>query len=81
MRIVCVRIQVDALVQLGLRASVSPAVLMDAARALDSCKPADKDARDRAHALLTQLEVVAFEEAQGKPTRCTGLHAVVLVAG
>ena len=62
----CGRFQVDVLVQLGLRVSVSPAVLLDAARALDECKPADEVARIRGRALLTQLDVLAFEEAQGE---------------
>ena len=61
----CLAVQVDVLVELGLRVSVGPAVLLDAAKALDARKPADDDARTRAVALLAQLNALAYEDARG----------------
>ena len=58
-------VQVDVLVELGLRVSVGPAVLLDAAKGLDAQKPADDVVRARAGALLTQLDALAYEEARG----------------
>ena len=57
--------QVDVLVELGLRVSVGPAVLLDAAKGLDAQKPADEAVRARAAALLTQLDALAYEDARG----------------
>ena len=55
----------DVLVELGLRVSVGPVVLLDAAKGLDAQKPADDDARARAIALLAQLDALAYEDARG----------------
>ncbi len=62
-------VQVDVLVELGLRVSVGPAVLLDAAKGLDAQKPADDAVRARAGALLTQLDALAYEEARGTTKR------------
>lgn len=53
------------LVELGLRVSVGPAVLLDAAKALHAQRPASDDARMRAIALLAQLNALAYEDARG----------------
>ena len=59
--------QADVLVVLGMKTSVGPAVLLDAARALDRSPAVDDAARDRAAALLMQLDALACQEAQGVP--------------
>ena len=63
----------DALVSLGLQTSVGPAVLLDAARALDRGSADDDTAKARAAALLVHVDAMAVEEAQGDcfPTPCT----------